>query len=108
MLLTSLLSPAEAGAWYCEGRPCGTTSWTCCCTAARQDFRCDQLLGRSAVEQAAASGCPRECHCVMVITPVPPRQVVTPSCFAPPPAAAVPLPAIAYLFPADTAPVLSG
>ena len=66
VLLAYLLSPMEAGAWYCEGRQCGVTLWNCCCTTeSGQDEKCNLPSSPKSVASACSSGC----GCVMVDAP---------------------------------------
>ena len=64
VILFLSLTGAATGVWICEGRPCGTALWTCCCSApaGSRDARCGKPTdtGESAL-------CRAECGCVMVI-----------------------------------------
>jgi hypothetical protein len=66
-LVLSLVTPGAAavGAWFCEGRACGPTRWSCCCEgpAEGRDSGCETPAPPETTGACAAS-----CECVWIGT----------------------------------------
>jgi hypothetical protein len=73
LLLTLPLPTMGAGAWYCEGRPCGVSLWLCCCVSPDgfRDVNCQQdahAREKAAAEDEATLACATGCNCQIVLT----------------------------------------
>ena len=66
---TVLCSVLPAGAWYCEGKQCGSSFWACCCAApvASQDGKCRTPVTGSPTDDRSTI-CKAGCSCAMVIS----------------------------------------
>jgi hypothetical protein len=101
-LLSCLLPSFGVGvAWFCEGRQCGVSLWTCCCMSpdALRDSNCGTTLHANdiaASEKTTFSDCPAGCNCVMVSAETPASNVVPSVSLLVPPIALLPLPAPIY------------
>lgn len=72
------LAPASSAMWQCEGRVCGTSAWTCCCTSPQPSVavspECDEQSGtrtshlQSSLHQSEVGPCSVDCHCAMVVS----------------------------------------
>jgi hypothetical protein len=73
LLMTLPLPTLGAGAWYCEGRPCGVSLLLCCCTSpdSFRDANCQEDAHFQTTPTAETEGmlaCANGCQCEMVVT----------------------------------------
>lgn len=93
--LTCFLSLNGAGAWYCEGRPCGISLWFCCCNdpGGVRDANCTpQEDGFDLTAAEGVSTCPADCNCQRIAAEDAPCKVPSAAPFSLPVLAAPPLP----------------